>query len=69
MVEGLSHAGTASNGTGRVPYGTRVEVDATADAGPGFWGTMDTDSPLIAALARDLDGSFEALVMAHQDRL
>jgi RNA polymerase sigma-70 factor (ECF subfamily) len=30
---------------------------------------MDTDSPLIAALARDLDGSFEALVLAHQDRL
>jgi RNA polymerase sigma-70 factor (ECF subfamily) len=68
-VDGLSHAGTASNGAGRVPYGTRVEVDATAGAGPGFWGTMDTDSPLIAALARDLDGSFEALVMAHQDRL
>jgi RNA polymerase sigma-70 factor (ECF subfamily) len=31
--------------------------------------TMDTDSTLIAALARDLDGSFEALVIAHQDRL
>jgi RNA polymerase sigma-70 factor (ECF subfamily) len=31
--------------------------------------TMDTDSTLIAALARDLDGSFEALVVAHQDRL
>lgn len=30
---------------------------------------MDTDSPLIAALADDLDGSFEALVLAHQDRL
>ncbi len=30
---------------------------------------MDTDSTLIAALARDLDGSFEALVLAHQDRL
>ena len=30
---------------------------------------MDTDSPLIAALAEDLDGSFEALVLAHQDRL
>ena len=29
---------------------------------------MDTDSPLIAALAEDLDGSFEALVRAHQDR-
>lgn len=30
---------------------------------------MDTDSSLITALARDLDGSFEALVLAHQDRL
>ena len=30
---------------------------------------MDTDSPLIAALADDLDGSFEALVLAHQDRV
>jgi RNA polymerase sigma-70 factor (ECF subfamily) len=30
---------------------------------------MDTDSQLIAALVRDLDGSFEALVLAHQDRL
>jgi RNA polymerase sigma-70 factor (ECF subfamily) len=31
--------------------------------------TMDTDSQLITALADDLDGSFEALVLAHQDRL
>lgn len=30
---------------------------------------MDTSSTLIAALARDLDGSFEALVLAQQDRL
>ena len=30
---------------------------------------MDTDEPLIAALADDLDASFEALVLAHQDRL
>ena len=30
---------------------------------------MDTDSTLITALASDLDGSFEALVLAHQDRL
>ena len=30
---------------------------------------MDTDSQLIEAAARDLDGSFEALVVAHQDRL
>ena len=30
---------------------------------------MDNDSPLAAALADDLDGSFETLVRAHQDRL
>lgn len=30
---------------------------------------MDTDEPLIAALADDLDGSFEGLVLAHQDRI
>jgi RNA polymerase sigma-70 factor (ECF subfamily) len=30
---------------------------------------MDTESTLIAGLAGDLDGSFEALVLAHQDRL
>ena len=30
---------------------------------------MDTDEPLIAALADDLDASFEALVLAHQDRI
>jgi len=30
---------------------------------------MDTDSPLLADLARDLDGSFEKLVLEHQDRL
>lgn len=30
---------------------------------------MDTDDALIAALADDLDASFERLVIAHQDRL
>jgi RNA polymerase sigma-70 factor (ECF subfamily) len=30
---------------------------------------MDTERALLAGLARDLDGSFEALVLAHQDRL
>jgi RNA polymerase sigma-70 factor (ECF subfamily) len=30
---------------------------------------MDTDDSLIAALADDLDGSFEALVLGHQDRI
>ena len=42
---------------------------ATVRADSLFWGSMDTDSPLLAALADDLDGSFEALVVAHQDRL
>lgn len=30
---------------------------------------METDADLIEALATNLDGSFEALVLAHQDRL
>jgi RNA polymerase sigma-70 factor (ECF subfamily) len=30
---------------------------------------MDTDSQLIGALATDVDGAFEGLVLAHQDRL
>jgi RNA polymerase sigma-70 factor (ECF subfamily) len=30
---------------------------------------MDTDEQLIAALADDLDASFEGLVLAHQDRV
>ena len=30
---------------------------------PGFWMRMDTDDTLAAHLARDLDGSFEALVL------
>ena len=34
-----------------------------------FCGVMDTDSRLAADLARDLDAAFEALVIAHQDRL
>ena len=49
--------------------GYRMRPAATVCASRGFWGTMDTDSPLIAALADDLDGSFEALVLAHQDRI
>ena len=30
---------------------------------------MDTDDRLAADLARDLDGAFDGLVLAHQDRL
>ena len=47
----------------------RGEDDATVCAIARFWGLMDTDSPLLAALADDLDGSFETLVLEHQDRL
>ena len=42
---------------------------ATVRTSPGLWGSMDTDEPLIAALAHDLDASFEGLVLAHQDRV
>ena len=61
-------AGTAAG----APAGTVVDAPApvaTVDEDPGFWGTMDTDSLLISALADDVDDSFEALVLAHQDRL
>jgi len=34
-----------------------------------FYEVMDTDGRLAADLARDLDAAFEALVIAHQDRL
>jgi RNA polymerase sigma-70 factor (ECF subfamily) len=53
----------------RRPSGYRTDSDATVGVDPLFWEAMDTDNQLIAALARDLDGSFEALVLAHQDRL
>ena len=64
---GLSHGRRGRRGyrTGRVT----VRSDATVDPGHGFWEAMDTDSQLIVALARDLDGTFEALVLGHQDRL
>ncbi len=48
---------------------TDLPATATVEAGTGFWGSMDTDEPLIAALADDLDASFEGLVLAHQDRV
>jgi RNA polymerase sigma-70 factor (ECF subfamily) len=49
--------------------GLAMAPPATVIARSGFWGTMDTDDSLIAALATDLDGSFEGLVLAHQDRM
>jgi RNA polymerase sigma-70 factor (ECF subfamily) len=54
---------------GGVRYGPEPDPPATVEAVEGFWWTMDTDSTLIDALAADLDGSFEALVLAHQDRI
>ncbi len=35
----------------------------------GFWWVMDEEHSLLTHLARDLDGAFEALVVAQQDRL
>ncbi len=52
-----------------VRYGPGSDPPATVVAVAGFCEAMDTDSSLIEALAADLDGSFEALVLAHQDRL
>jgi len=49
--------------------GCRTVTDATVRERTWFWGSMDTDSQLIVALASDLDGAFEGLVLAHQDRL
>jgi RNA polymerase sigma-70 factor, ECF subfamily len=43
--------------------------DATVARDRGFWWVMDDDSRLLSHLARDLDDAFEALVLAHQDRL
>lgn len=65
----LSHGRQAGWRSVRRPSGYRTDSDATVGADPGFWETMDNDNQLTAALARDLDGSFEALVLAHQDRL
>ena len=58
--------GTVSGATRRRG---RHDGAATNRARPGFWGSMETDDTLTAGLADDLDGTFEALVLAHQDRL
>ena len=42
---------------------------ATVAAHAGFWVSMEDDASLTIALADDLDGTFERLVRAHQDRL
>jgi len=60
----LSHVRTGGRGVARLPYG-----DATVETAAAFWVVMHDDDRLITELARDLDGSFEALVLAHQDRL
>lgn len=59
----------SAGGSGRRLSGYRTVPDGTVRADSWFWGLMDTDSQLVAALARDLDGTFESLVLAHQDRL
>ncbi len=43
-------------------------ADATVPRARRFYEVMDTDNQLVDALASDLDGTFEALVLAHQDR-
>ena len=57
------------DGRGGYQPGYRREPDATVCRVSWFRGVMDTDTALINALADDLDGSFEALVLAHQDRV
>jgi RNA polymerase sigma-70 factor, ECF subfamily len=57
------------DGRGGDRPGYRREPDATVCRVLWFRGVMDTDTALINALADDLDGSFEALVLAHQDRV
>ena len=70
IVGGLSHAGRARSRRGRGTVSVPgPDPPATVGRVPGFWGTMDTDSSLIDGLAADLDGTFEALVLAHQDRI
>src|SRR5215212_8727759 len=65
IVAGLSHGRQGGRGT----VGTRNSDVATVWRAHRFCGAMDTDSQLIDALASDLDRSFEALVLAHQDRI
>src|SRR6478752_1030497 len=73
IVGRLSHAGRLARVAAGVRYRCRPGPRATVGRVPGFWGAMDTDSshidPLIDGLATDLDGTFEALVLAHQDRI
>ena len=57
------------DGRGGCRPGYRRGPDATVRTVIGFWGAMDTDTALINALAHDLDGAFEALVIGHQDRI
>src|SRR6187455_2451196 len=65
IVARLSHGHRAHRGT----VGHETAACATVRGADRFCEAMDTDSQLIDALAGDLDGSFEALVLAHQDRI
>jgi RNA polymerase sigma-70 factor, ECF subfamily len=60
----LCHARRGRIGGTRVPLG-----HATVSRRGVFFGVMDTDRRLVADLAHDLDAGFEALVIAHQDRI
>ena len=46
-----------------------TDEHATQQQPPVLKAVMDADAELARRLARDLDGTFEALVVAHQDRL
>ena len=52
---GLSHGGRRAGCRPGTVAGPDERPMQRSGAAPGFWGSMDTDSPLIAALADDLD--------------
>jgi RNA polymerase sigma factor (sigma-70 family) len=57
------HASGAFDAPRNGPAAQRVESDVMVEL------AADADARLTAGLAEDLDGAFEALVLAHQDRL
>src|SRR5690242_15453893 len=63
-ISGLSHGPPGR----RAPRGV-LWRRATVSRARRFCGVMDADDRLTTELAADLDRAFEALVVAHQDRL
>ena len=68
ILAGLSHGGRDAESPPRDRRRYVTVPAATVPSNPGLWDVMDIDRSLAAALARNLDASFEALVLAHQDR-